>query len=160
VSQASQHDRHQSHGDASLFTAGEHLIIEGSPAPCRKPGQRALHDVTPLEDMEAAGPDLLPINDRIGWRAQTLRRPLHGCSTISTSQPSVALTHEHLPSFLYPLSAQTSSRRGKTPLSGARKSLPPRESWMVAAWTRTCRISPRGSTSRWRLRPFTFFPPS
>ncbi len=33
--------------------------------------------------------------------AQTPRRPLQGCSTISTSQPSVALTHSTKPPFLY-----------------------------------------------------------
>jgi hypothetical protein len=33
--------------------------------------------------------------------AQTPRKPLQGCSTISTSHPSVALTHSPKPSFLY-----------------------------------------------------------
>src|SRR5215470_18981713 len=34
------------------------------------------------------------------FRAQTPRRPLQGCSTISTSQPSFSLTHRALPPFL------------------------------------------------------------
>jgi hypothetical protein len=33
--------------------------------------------------------------------AQTPRRPLQGCSTISTTQPSVSLTHSTKPPFLY-----------------------------------------------------------
>src|SRR5260370_42169749 len=56
---------------------------------------------------------------------QTPRKPLHGCSTICTSQPSVSFTHWTKPPLLYPLSAQISSRRGKFSLSGSSRSLPP-----------------------------------
>src|SRR5690348_2239641 len=43
-------------------TAGKDFVVLGESTPGGKPGERALHDPTPLEDREAARADLLPIH--------------------------------------------------------------------------------------------------
>jgi len=67
LSQASEHDADHGDGDPGFLTAGKHFVVFGEPAPGRKPRERALHDPTPFEDMEATGPDLLPIDHGILW---------------------------------------------------------------------------------------------
>ena len=71
MSQASQHDTDHSDVDPGLFTAGEHLIVFGKPAPGRKPGERALDNPAVWKYMKAARPDLLPIDHRILWGPDT-----------------------------------------------------------------------------------------
>ncbi len=78
--QSSQHDADHGQIDPGFFTAGEHFIVLGKPAPRGKPRERALHDPTPLEHVKAAGPDLLPIDDGVLWSpdaAQAAPRMLH-----------------------------------------------------------------------------------
>ncbi len=65
MSQASEHDADHGDVDPGFFTAGKHFVVFGEPAPRGKPGKRALHDPAPFEDMEATGPDLLPIDHGI-----------------------------------------------------------------------------------------------
>jgi hypothetical protein len=80
LSQASEHDADHGHVDPGFFTTRKHFIVLGQPTPRGEPRERALHDPAPFEDMEAAGPDLLPIDDGILWgldAAQAAPRMLH-----------------------------------------------------------------------------------
>ncbi len=67
LSQAPEHDVDHGDVDPGFFAAGKHFIVLGKPAPSGKPRERALHDPTPFEDMEASWPDLLPIDHGILW---------------------------------------------------------------------------------------------
>src|SRR5258707_2745019 len=63
--QASQHDADHGEINPGFFTAGEHLIVFGEPAPSRKPGEGALDNPAVGKHMKATGSDLLPIDDGI-----------------------------------------------------------------------------------------------
>ncbi len=65
MSQASEHDAHHGKVDPGFFTARKHFVVFGQPAPRGKPGERALHERAPLEDMEASWADFLPIDHGI-----------------------------------------------------------------------------------------------
>ena len=65
MSQASEHDADHGDGDPGFFTGRKHFVVFGEPAPGGQPGKRALHDPAPFEDMEATGPDFLPIDHGI-----------------------------------------------------------------------------------------------
>src|SRR2546426_10647649 len=63
--QASHHDADHGEVNPGFFTAGEHLIVFGEPAPGGKPCEGTLDNPAVWKDMKATGSDLLPIDDRI-----------------------------------------------------------------------------------------------
>jgi len=80
LSQAPEHDADHGDKDPGFLEASKHFIVLGQPAPGGQPRECALHDPTPLEDMEATGSDLLPIDDGVLWgpdAAQAAPRMLH-----------------------------------------------------------------------------------
>lgn len=58
----SEHEPDHGDIDPGFFTAGKHFVVLGQAAPGGEPGDGALHNPTPFEDMEATGADLLPID--------------------------------------------------------------------------------------------------
>src|SRR5712692_5250613 len=58
----SEHETDHGYQDPGFFAGWEHFIVFGQPPPRREPGDGALHNPPPLEHMEAAGANLLPID--------------------------------------------------------------------------------------------------
>ncbi len=64
----SEHEPDHGKVDPGCFAAGKHFVVLGQAAPSGEPGDGALHNPAPFEDMEATGADLLPINHSIFGR--------------------------------------------------------------------------------------------
>ena len=65
LSQASEHETNHRDENPGFFTAGEHFIVFGEPAPSRKPGESALDNPAVWKHMKTTGSDLLPIDHGI-----------------------------------------------------------------------------------------------
>src|SRR5258708_16488570 len=63
--QASQHDADHGEINPGFFTAGEHLIVFGEPAPSRKPGEGALDNPAVAKHIKATRSHLLPTDDAL-----------------------------------------------------------------------------------------------
>ncbi len=67
LSQASEHETDHGDENPGFFTAGEHFIVFGEPAPGGEPGEGALDNPAVWKHLKAAGSDLFPIDHRILW---------------------------------------------------------------------------------------------
>jgi hypothetical protein len=160
LSQTSQHDANHGHVNPGFFTAGKHLVVFGEPTKGAKARRRCARQSSGGEAHESRWVGSAP--NRSPHLLEPRRLASHSRDVPQSRHPSPAsrFSHSTKPPFLYALSAQMSLSRGKQPLSGWSNCFPPLWSWRLASWTSTLMISPVVSTSRWRLRPLTFFPPS
>src|ERR687890_1026479 len=82
-----------------------------------------------------------------------------GCCTTSTVQPKAPSIHSFaLP--LYPASNHRCFKRGNLSSVHRSSGSTPSRSMTLALWTLALSTNPWVSTSKWRLRPLTFLPPS